>query len=82
VKGAEILTMPASMGVCRNCGTSDIDRDYFVEFRIVRQGNTGQIVCDRCGHVAWDVAAKRPFDNIPGEQLDQLERALKAFYAQ
>jgi hypothetical protein len=81
MKSEEILTMPADLGCCRNCGTSDIDRDHFVEYRIVCEGNRGKIVCATCGDVAWNVRERRTFENIPGEQIDQLLEALQALGA-
>ncbi len=79
MKSEEILTLPRDIGYCRECGESDIDEGHFVEFRIVREGNRGKIVCTTCNHVAWNIAERRPFDNIPGDQLDELLAAIRAF---
>jgi hypothetical protein len=78
-KSEQILTLPSETGLCRDCGVSDIDTDHFVEFRIVRQGNRGKIVCTTCGQVAWDVRGRRPFENLPGDELDKLLEAIRAF---
>ena len=75
----EIITMPSDLGICRNCGSSDIDRDHFVEFWVVREGNRGKIICSTCKDVAWNVPERRRFENIPGDQIDQLMQAVKAF---
>ena len=76
-----ILTMSPSMGICKVCGHTDLDKNYFVEFRVEKNGNNGKIVCNNCSRTAWNVSDQKYFENIPGEVLDQIVTALKSLYA-
>ena len=66
------FNLPESICICKRCGPSNIVTGHIVQFKAVKEGNRGRLVCNTCGNNAWDVPGNKEFVNIAGEMIDQI----------
>lgn len=62
-------------GLGRAFRNANIISGHIVQFKAIKEGNRGKIVCNSCGHNAWDVPNSRDFINVAGSDIDKIVEA-------